>query len=90
VDILPQGAASQKDVRGLLIYGKSNLTSYPENLTTYVKMSQLRNELSYISKFTIWTELQEKTLPLSPMEKQLKILSQFTKDKSEVSRVIYG
>ena len=65
--MLPQGAASQKDVRGLLIYGKSNLTSYPENLTTYVKMSQLRNELSYISKFTIWTELQEKTLPLPPM-----------------------
>ena len=38
-DILPQGAASRKDVRGMLIYGKDNPSSYPENLTTYVKVS---------------------------------------------------
>ena len=67
-DFLPRGATSQKDTRGLLIYGKMNHTSYPENLTTYVKMSQLRNKPSYIYKFTIWAEQQKKTLPLRPME----------------------
>ena len=36
-------------------------------------MSQLRNEPSHISKLTIWTEQQKKTLPLRPMEKLMRI-----------------
>ena len=54
-----------------------NHTSSPD-LTTYmyVKMSQLRNKPSYIDNFTIWAELEKKTLPLRPMEKQLRILPQ--------------
>lgn len=28
---VPQGAGSQKDFRGMVIYGIRNLTSYPEN-----------------------------------------------------------
>ena len=75
-DFLPRRAASRKNFRSMLIHGKMNYTSYPENLTTYVKMSQLRNDPSYISKFTIRTELQKKMLPLLPMEKQLLILPQ--------------
>ena len=74
IDFLPWRAASPNDFRGILIYRKVNHTSYPEILTAYVKMSQLWNKLSYIYKFTIWAELQKKTLPLPLIEKQLRIL----------------
>ena len=63
--------------RGLPNYGEMNLTSYPENLTAVVGVCQLRNEPSYICGRTLWTEIQQKMLQWSPMENQLRILTQF-------------
>ena len=65
-----------KGFSGFANLWKSNLTSFPENLTTYVKMCQLWNEPSYIFKLTIWIEQEKKTLPLLPMEKQLRTLTE--------------
>ena len=54
-------------VKNGIFYHEEPHSSYPENLTRHVKMSQLRNEPSHISKLTIWTVQQKKTLPLRPM-----------------------
>ena len=62
--------------RGLTYYGKFNHTSYPENLTAVVVVSQLRNELSYMCGRMLWTEIQQKMLQWSPMENQLRVLTQ--------------
>lgn len=63
--------------RGLPIYGETNLTSYPENLTAVFGVSQLRNEPSYMCGRMLWTEIQQKMLQWSPMENQLRVLTQF-------------
>lgn len=47
------------------------------------------NKLSYITKFTICTQLQEKSLPLPPMEKQLRILPDF-ENKLEYWHNVYS
>ena len=62
--------------RGLTNYGKFNHTSYPENLTAVVGVSQLRNEPSYMCGPMLWTEIQQKMLQWSPMENQLRVLTQ--------------
>ena len=63
--------------RGLTNYGKFNHTSYPENSTAVVGVSQLRNEPSYMCGRMLWTEIQQEMLQWSPMENQLRVLTQF-------------
>ena len=67
-----------KAFSGYILLLKNESHFVPKKITSHVKMSQLFKEPSYISKFTIWTELQKKTLPFPPMEKQLCILPQLT------------
>lgn len=64
-----------------VINGNMNFTSYPENCITYVNMSQLRNELSFISRFAIYSKIQRKTLlhVLLPNVNHLRILTQLTR-----------
>lgn len=55
--------ATQRDFRGVLIFGKLILTAYPDCLTIYVRISQLLNEPSFKSKFMILTEELREMLP---------------------------
>lgn len=61
MDCFAMRNASERVFRCLLNYGKTNFTSYRKNLTTFVKMAQLRNEPSYIAKITIWVRKWGKT-----------------------------
>ena len=58
-DFLPWGATSQKDTRGLLIYGKMNHTSYPENLTICKNVSASKQAIIHIQVYDMGWATEE-------------------------------